>query len=263
MEAIEGAGLGPGTGAGAGGGPGPGVGAGAGAGPGPGPGPGPGALPASYLIVHNVAKKQNIGTLARSATALGVREVCLVGNRHYSTFGSHGADAYVDFRYFATLAEARAYLKGDCGCTIFGIEIADGAASVVDEPWEGSAAFFPGNEGDGLSEQQMAICDSFVYIPQHGPGTASLNVAVATSIVLHRFAAWAGFPERERQGHKFVVGPRPQRTAPRGIVPPTVVEREVERARRAAAGNGEDAAWMAEEREGTGEASDILGNILS
>ncbi len=49
-----------------------------------------------------------------------------------------------------------------------------------------------GNEGQGLSERQMSLCDSFVYIPQHGQGTASLNVAVACSIVLHHFATWAG-----------------------------------------------------------------------
>lgn len=49
-----------------------------------------------------------------------------------------------------------------------------------------------GNEGQGLSPRQMALCDSFVYIPQYGAGTASLNVAVACSIVLHHFALWAG-----------------------------------------------------------------------
>jgi len=43
-------------------------------------------------------------------------------------------------------------------------------------------------QGSGLSDKEMEICDSFVYIPQTGPGTASLNVTVAASIVLHQFA---------------------------------------------------------------------------
>ena len=34
-------------------------------------------LPASYLIVHNVSKRHNIGTLARSAVAFGVTEVVI------------------------------------------------------------------------------------------------------------------------------------------------------------------------------------------
>ncbi len=71
-------------------------------------------------------------------------------------------------------------------------------------------------QGSGLSEQQEKLCDGFVYIPQYGNGTASLNVTVAASIVLEHFAVWAGFRERPRQGAKFDVGARPERTAPRG-----------------------------------------------
>ena len=73
-------------------------------------------------------------------------------------------------------------------------------------------------QGTGLSANQLKLCDSFVYIPQHGEGTASLNVTVATSIVLHHFAIWAGYPETSRHGFKFDVTPPPQRTAPRGQV---------------------------------------------
>ena len=32
------------------------------------------------------------------------------------------------------------------------------------------------------------------------------QVAVAASIVLHHFAIWAAYPERQREGYKFVVG---------------------------------------------------------
>jgi hypothetical protein len=81
----------------------------------------------------------------------------------------------------------------------------------------GPTAFMLGNEGQGMSPKQMSLCDSFVYIPQHGEGTASLNVAVACSIVLHHFAVWASYPEREREGHKFVVAARQQRTTARGV----------------------------------------------
>lgn len=72
------------------------------------------------------------------------------------------------------------------------------------------------SQGAGLSEKQISHCDSLIYIPQHGPGTASLNVAVAASIVLHHFAIWAGMPERERTGPKYNVAPRPQRIGAKG-----------------------------------------------
>ena len=72
-------------------------------------------------------------------------------------------------------------------------------------------------QGSGLSPHQLQLCDSFVYIPQHGQGTASLNVTVAASIVLHHFAVWAGYPESSRHGAKYDVAPTPPRTAPRGM----------------------------------------------
>lgn len=79
----------------------------------------------------------------------------------------------------------------------------------------------------------MKLCDRFVYIPQYGAGTASLNVAVAASIVLHHYAVWAGHPERSRQGYKYDVAERPQRTTARGVVPLSDAELVELRARRA------------------------------
>lgn len=58
-----------------------------------------------------------------------------------------------------------------------------------------------------MNGRQLAVCDEFVYIPQYSGHTASLNVAVAASIVLQYFAVWACYPEqpREMEGRKFVV----------------------------------------------------------
>uniref|UniRef100_A0A0D6R3N5 tRNA/rRNA methyltransferase SpoU type domain-containing protein n=1 Tax=Araucaria cunninghamii TaxID=56994 RepID=A0A0D6R3N5_ARACU len=136
----------------------------------------------SLVIVHNVAKRHNIGTLARSATAFGVSELILVGRKDFNSFGSHGSALHLSFRHFYTLEQARQYLKGT-----------------------------------GLSSKEMEICDFFVYISQYGCGTASLNVTIAASIVLHHFAVWAGFPERRRDGQKFVVAEKPVRQVRRNF----------------------------------------------
>lgn len=165
----------------------------------------------SFVIVYNVSKRHNIGTLVRSATAFGVSEIILVGrHKDFNAFGSHGAAAHLRYRHFFTLADARSHLK-EKGCDIIGVEIVDGAMPVHSHPFARSTAFLLGNEGSGLSDREMAICDSFVYIAQYGSGTASLNVTVAASIVLHHFAVWAGLPERPREGHKFVVAEPPPR----------------------------------------------------
>lgn len=162
----------------------------------------------SYVVVHNIAKRHNVGTLARSATAFGVKELILVGRRDFNSFGSHGSTSHLPFRHFHSLSDARNFLK-EKDCDICGVEITDSALPVNEHPFKRSTAFLLGNEGTGLSTKECEICDFFVYIPQYGCGTASLNVTVAASIVLHHFGVWAGFSERSRDGHKFIVAERP------------------------------------------------------
>uniref|UniRef100_A0A5B7BNI2 tRNA/rRNA methyltransferase SpoU type domain-containing protein n=1 Tax=Davidia involucrata TaxID=16924 RepID=A0A5B7BNI2_DAVIN len=162
----------------------------------------------SYVVVHNIAKRHNVGTLARSATAFGISELILVGRRDFNAFGSHGSTSHLRFRHFHSLSEARLFLK-EKDCDICGVEITDSAVAVNQHPFKKSTAFLLGNEGTGLSAKECEICDFFVYIPQYGCGTASLNVTIAASIVLHHFGVWAGFSERTRDGNKFVVAERP------------------------------------------------------
>lgn len=160
------------------------------------------------MLIHNIAKRHNVGTLARSCTAFGVSELILVGRRDFNAFGSHGSTSHLNFRHFHSLSLAKSFLK-ERDCDICGVEITDNAVAVNQHPFKGSTAFLLGNEGTGLSAKECEICDFFVYIPQYGCGTASLNVTVAASIVLHHFGVWAGFSERTREGNKFVVAERP------------------------------------------------------
>lgn len=162
--------------------------------------------------------------LNRCATAFNAKAICLVGSRQFNAFGAHGADAHVAFRHYASLEDCCQHLKSEERCEIVGIEIDDSAKPVQSHPFSGPTAFLLGNEGQGLSQRQLRCCDKLVYIPQYGCGTASLNVAVAASIVLHHFAVWAEYDERPRKGQKFIVEKAPQRTAPRGVVPPTAEE---------------------------------------
>jgi tRNA C32,U32 (ribose-2'-O)-methylase TrmJ len=142
--------------------------------------------------------------------------------------------------------QVREYVVTERGARVLGVEIAPEAWSVATLPFTGSTAFILGNEGQGLSPAQVAICDGFVYIAQHGRGTASLNVACAAAIVLHRFSEWAGYAEAPRdaeQPGKFAVAERPQRTAPRGAAGHDAEEVRAERAAaREAAARQADAA---------------------
>lgn len=76
---------------------------------------------------------------------------------------------------------------------------------VHEQPFLGDTLFLLGNEGSGLNSTQISICDHFVYIPQYTDKTASLNVAIAGSIIFQHFALWAKYKEANREGQKFDV----------------------------------------------------------
>ncbi|KAF0709021.1 hypothetical protein AaE_013010 [Aphanomyces astaci] len=156
--------------------------------------------PPQYLIINNIQKRKNIRDMLLSASAFGVAEVFVVGHKLLSFDQAMNIeDVLPGFQFpfritrFATLAECRAHLVAiEPTVTILGIEILHNAKCVNDvDVFQGPTAVMAGNEGSGLSDAQVAICDRFVYIPQYGGGTASLNVTVATSIVMHAFALWA------------------------------------------------------------------------
>ncbi|KAL6503427.1 hypothetical protein OROGR_025350 [Orobanche gracilis] len=99
----------------------------------------------SYVVVHNIAKRHNVGTLARSATAFGVTELILVGRRDFNAFGSHGSTSHLRFRHFHSLSLAHSYLK-ERDCDICGVEITESAMAVNKHPFMKSTAFLLGNE---------------------------------------------------------------------------------------------------------------------
>mmetsp|Transcript_29902 Transcript_29902/g.52498 ORF Transcript_29902/g.52498 Transcript_29902/m.52498 type:complete len:220 (-) Transcript_29902:113-772(-) len=175
-------------------------------------------------------KKKNIGTIIRSAVAFGVSKILIVGQKkNLRTFGHQRTKDFMQFVYFEKFGEAVEYLKKN-NFKIYGCEIAEGAKNVVSRPFTGNTAFIFGNEGSGMNEKAMKACDEFIYIPQYGHGTASLNVSVAASIILHHFAVWAGYGETGRDGFKYVVDESKKIAEPHMNFRPT--EKDIRRQQR-------------------------------
>eukprot|EP00918_Siedleckia_nematoides_P058185 GHVU01126915.1.p3 GENE.GHVU01126915.1~~GHVU01126915.1.p3 ORF type:complete len:197 (-),score=32.41 GHVU01126915.1:1475-2065(-) len=140
------------------------------------------------LLIHNIAKKNNVGTLLRSAAAFNVKQVVVAGSRRLQTFGNQNTVQHIEFVFNENGLEAAVADLRKEGFIICGVEIKPDAVCIHKHRFGGSTAFLLGNEGTGMTPQQAAVCDEFVYIPQYSGATASLNVAVAGSIVLHHFA---------------------------------------------------------------------------
>lgn len=143
-------------------------------------------LPERYVVITNISKKNNVKFLINAAAAYKF-QVILVGWKNEEDLHVSPETPYITLD---TLDQLTQYLR-ERNIPLVGVEIIDGAQSVMDSPFTQSIAFMPGNEGTGLSKRQKLISDSFIYIPQYGVGTASLNVYVATTIILHQFNLWA------------------------------------------------------------------------
>ena len=148
--------------------------------------------PKSYLVLYNIMKHANFGFLLRTAAAFGVSETIVVGKRAFDVGGACGMKRMTLKRHFHKLPDAINYLR-EQNVSICGVEVVDDAIPIQTHPFTQSTAFMVGNEGSGLSSSQIACCDFFVYVPQHGAAEC-INVNVAAGIVLHHFAMWAALP---------------------------------------------------------------------
>ncbi len=143
----------------------------------------------NYLVISNISKKNNVQALIHTAQAynfvpivVGMKAIMRELDPHLNMAGS--------YKYMETMKDLSEFLTTE-GIPLIAIEITESATNVLHFPFStSSTAFMPGNEGSGLNITQRNAANGFIYIPQYGSGTASLNVTVATSIILHQYHRW-------------------------------------------------------------------------
>eukprot|EP00592_Proboscia_alata_P010977 CAMPEP_0194355380 /NCGR_PEP_ID=MMETSP0174-20130528/3301_1 /TAXON_ID=216777 /ORGANISM="Proboscia alata, Strain PI-D3" /LENGTH=222 /DNA_ID=CAMNT_0039124635 /DNA_START=15 /DNA_END=683 /DNA_ORIENTATION=+ len=163
--------------------------------------------PKLYLIIANISKPSNIKKLLLSSFAFGCRTVFVAGQKKFDFDGNNNdlpqslrnllPSVRLKIVQFEKLSDCIHHVKHVMGARVCGVEIVEDAQDVQNDPFEinsdgnGDTAIMMGNEGSGMNRRQLESCDYFVRISQFGSGTASLNVYVAASIVMHRFHHWS------------------------------------------------------------------------
>jgi 23S rRNA (guanosine2251-2'-O)-methyltransferase len=146
--------------------------------------------PAFLLILDTLQDPQNLGTLLRTAEAVGVQGVVLP-LRHTVTVtpavvsASSGASEHLLIAQ-ANLAQAIDSLK-KTGVWVVGLESHPTAQDPQHVRLDGPLALVVGNEGQGIRPLVRDSCDLLLRLPMRGR-IESLNAAVAGSIVL--YMAW-------------------------------------------------------------------------
>lgn len=136
-----------------------------------------------------VAYQANIGTLLRTCDAVGAC-LALPDTPHYrralqigNTLPDRGCVHWIRLGKQRWLESERT-----AGSRVVGVELAEGARSLGDlPPARARTIVCLGHEHRGLPDDLWPLLDEVVEIPMVGVG-ASLNVAVAGSLVLYRLA---------------------------------------------------------------------------
>ncbi|MGB9722397.1 MAG: 23S rRNA (guanosine(2251)-2'-O)-methyltransferase RlmB [Chloroflexia bacterium] len=143
---------------------------------------------ARLLLLDRLQDPQNVGTLLRTAEAVGVQGVLLPEHGAAAVTpavvrASAGACEHLRIARVDNLVRAMARLK-EAGIWVLGLEKAPQAVPYTEVDWARPVAVVVGSEGAGLRRLVRERCDGLVALPMSGH-VNSLNAAVAGSVILY------------------------------------------------------------------------------
>ncbi|MHB1417951.1 MAG: 23S rRNA (guanosine(2251)-2'-O)-methyltransferase RlmB [Chloroflexota bacterium] len=151
--------------------------------------------PPLVLVLDSLQDPQNLGSLLRTAEAVGAHGVIVPKHRAAGITGvvvkaSAGAIEHLRTAQVTNLPRTLEYLK-EKGLWVVGLDMS-GKRAYDDEDLRMPIALVVGSEGRGLGHLVREKCDLLIRLPMRGH-VDSLNAAVAGSIALYE--AWR---QRER-----------------------------------------------------------------
>ena len=145
--------------------------------------------PEHALVLENMQDPGNVGTLIRTANALGIGAVILAGGCADRTSpravrASMGA-AFRQYVRECSVEDLPGVMRG-LGLTLYGAALSASARDLRTVDFT-RAAVAIGNEGHGLSAEILDMCAGTVIIPMK-PGSESLNAAAAGAVAMWEMA---------------------------------------------------------------------------
>lgn len=148
-----------------------------------------------FVIVHNIRSLHNVGSILRTADAVGVNRVYLTGYtpsprdemgraRKEILKTALGAERSVSWEVVKNISKLIDRLQKN-GVQIIALEQARGAVDYRTIRANSSTSLIIGNEVRGLSSAILKKADAIIKIPMHGR-KESLNVSVAFGIAVYK-----------------------------------------------------------------------------
>ena len=143
---------------------------------------------ATVIVLDHLEDPQNVGSILRTASAVGVTGVIIPEDRACGITpavarASAGGTEYVKVAHVVNLVRAMQDLK-DAGVWFTGLDWGEDAKTYTDIDFRGRAGLVVGAEGNGISRLVRENCDFIAELPMPG-GFESLNAGVATAITLY------------------------------------------------------------------------------
>lgn len=146
------------------------------------------------VAIENLGHDFNIGSIVRTANALGVSAVHIVGRRRWNRRGAMVTDRYLPVDHFPDAAgfAEDAHRRGR---TLIGIDNVPGSLPLETATLPANAVLVFGEEGGGLSEEMMRECAAVYHITQYG-STRSMNVGHAAAVSMWAWVLQHGPEQR-------------------------------------------------------------------
>lgn len=147
----------------------------------------------TIVILNNIRSNENVGSIFRTSDAAGVSKIYLVGYtpapldrfgriNQGLTKAALGAEKTVEWELVDSFKSITEKLRKE-EYKIVGVEQSEQSIDYRELSPDSDIAFVFGNEVEGLSAEDLKLCDKVVEIPMKGK-KESLNVAVSVGIVL-------------------------------------------------------------------------------
>ncbi len=143
------------------------------------------AAPGRTLVLETIQDPGNLGTILRTANALGIDTVILTGGcadvYNPKTIRAGMGAVFRQRVLRMERSEMKAYLNAN-GLKLCGAALSDRSTDIRQTNLS-SASVAIGSEGQGLSETLLDMCEEKIIIPMR-PQCESLNAAIAAAIVM-------------------------------------------------------------------------------
>ena len=138
------------------------------------------------IAIENWQHDLNIGSIVRTANAFNASYVHIVGKRDWNKRGAMVTDRYLNVLHHPTVAELAQWCA-DNETPIIGIDNVPGSKHLEGAELPEKCVLLFGQEGAGMSEEGIQICEVLYAIEQYG-STRSMNASAAGAIAMYHWA---------------------------------------------------------------------------